>query len=371
MQPAPWGRDAVGIFVRPERSNVYLRAIAPVVVAQLYLAGRYPSWPSHLWWSLALAVVLSAVVLACAWSVGRARPAWWLVSSVGLGIAVVLWLTFPATVLHGLLSLHSWPVFAAGSIAGLLALEATWRQLALLGAAALGTVLVFAGHDARLGVLEPFNALAVPSVFVLAAFSIGALLRRGSAIISVQQSVAAMQAEEQAWLESSRASRRRIAEQLRTDVGPFLERFAAGDAEFSTELRQRATALAAQCRDLLSHDDGIPHEVRSAILAARARGMTVNVRLGVQATAGMWMLLQVVLRRAPHADAVTIVPTSTRDSARVTVLPRLRAGEAETVRLDLMGSDIALESTLASTTFVLSPKWATSAAPAQRLGSTP
>jgi hypothetical protein len=78
-----------------------------------------------------------------------------------------------------------------------------------------------------------------------------------------------------------------------------------------------------------------------------------------------------VLRRAPHADAVTIVPTSTRDSARVTVLPRLRAGEAETVRLDLMGSDIALESTLASTTFVLSPKWATSAAPAQRLGSTP
>jgi len=371
MKPTPKGRHASGIFVRPERSNVYLRAIAPVVAAQLYLAGRYPSWPSHLWWSLALALALSAVVLACAWAVGRTRPTWWLVSSVAVLIVVVLWLTFPASVLHGLLSLHSWPVFAAGSIAGLLALEATWRQLAVLATTAFGTVVVYTGRDAQLGFLEPFNALAVPSVFVFAAFSIGALLRRGAAMISVQQSVDAMQADEQAWLESSRASRRRIAEQLRSDVGPFLELFAAGHAEFTTELRQRATALAAQCRDLISHDDAIPAEVRAAILAARARGMTVNVRLGGQATAGMWMLLQAVLRRVPHADAVTIVPTSTRDSARVTVLPRLRAREAETVRLDLMGANIALESTLVSTTFVLSPKWATSVEAPQRLGSTP
>ena len=371
VRPTVAGPRASSILVRPDRSRVYVRAIAPVVMAQLYLAGRYPARPSQLWWSLALALSLSAVVLGCAWAVGRARPPWWLVGSVAALIVVVLWLTLPATVVQGLLSLQSWPVFAAGAIAGLLALEATWRQVGVLGVAAFGTVVAFAGRDDYVDILEPLNALVVPSVFVVAAFSIGALLRRGSATIAVQRAVAAMQAEEQAWLEASRASRRRVAEQLRSDVGPFLQRFADGDVEVTADLRQRAMALAAQCRDLLSHDDGIPAEVRSAILASRARGMTVNVRVGSEATADMWMLLQAVLRRVPHADAVTILPTSTPGSARVTVLPRLRAKEAAAVHVDLIGSNIALEWSLVGTTFALSPKWATSAGAPEHLGSTP
>jgi hypothetical protein len=360
-----------GVLAPYGRSRLYVRVTIPLGLAMIYIA-IHQAPRAHLpSLSVALAFVVTGVLVGCAYYVGRViKPSWWFVAGMALFNVTATSIALHLAPMDQLLSLQIWAVTGCSLIIGGVGLAGSPLQVAVVALAEVGAVIAFAAQDPNLGIFEPVGALLMPVAYAAAGFTVGALLRRGSRLVAVQEALTKAEMEEAGWVESAQAARRHYAGQLQANVAPFLE-FCATDLPTSTpQLKVRAAGLAAQCRDLLALSDAMPALAREVVLAARNKGVRVAIRDSPSVSPVAWALLVSVLRHSAWTESATLIPARADASARVTVIPRLSGHAEAEIREDLEGQTIWTEHTdVTSSLILVSPEWGTSVSGAKDLGS--
>ena len=350
-----------GVLAPGGRSRLYLSVMLPNVIALLYLAIYRAPETSRPALSMALAVVMAVGMLATAWYTGRGRPSWLAVVALAFFNAGMTLAALSIAPEQALVAMGTWVITGAATAVGSASLEAGPSQATFLALAESGTIAGLAYLAPHVGPLEPAGALIVPVANASIAFAVGALLRHGARMVAVQDALSNAELEEVGWVESAQAARQHYADQLQTNVAPFL-RFCAQDRPDSTPTtRERAAELIAQCRDLLAMSDLTPPAVREAALAARKQGIRVAVRDAPSVSPVAWALLAAALKHSTDMDAVTLIPARGNTPARVTVIPRLPASAESDIQASLHGQTLWIEHTDVTTSFiVVSPEWGTS-----------
>jgi signal transduction histidine kinase len=361
-----------GVLAAGGRSRLYVSVMSPSVVAMLYFSAYRAPETLHPALSMVLSVVMAAGMLTTAWRVGRGRPPWSAVVLIALfnsGMTIAALSIAPG---RALTATGTWVITGAAIAIGSASLEARLLQAAFLAFAESSTIAWLAYLAPNVGPLEPVGALLVSFSCATMSYAVGALLRHGSQMVAVQDALANAELDEIGWVESAQAARRHYADQLQANIAPFL-RFCAYDKPASSViLRDRATELIRQCRDLLAMSETTPRAVRDAALAARRRGTRVAVRDSPSVSPVAWALLAAVLEHAIDADAVTLIPAQGSLPARVTVIPGLANDTQAHIRRSLAGQTIWSEHTDVATSLVLvAPEWATSIGPSDELGASP
>jgi signal transduction histidine kinase len=351
-----------GVLAPYGRSELYLRMVIPVVIAVVYVAGsRAPDDRLHTA-GLGLSLVLALLFFVSAYYIGRViRPSWTFVVAIALANAVIMLAALSLASPNTLLTFKIWAVTGCSMVAGLVAMAARPLHVVFITFVEVATIIAVAVQTPHLGTLEPVGALLTPIAAAGAGYAMGAVLRRGSRLVAVQEALSKAEMEEAGWAQSAETARRHYAGALQANVAPFLE-YCAADRPASTEpLGTRASALAAECRDLLAMSDAMPATVRQAVLNVRNQGVRVAIRDAPSVSPVAWALLVAALRHAARSDAVTLIPAREGTPARVTVIPRVSAVAEATIREELDGQTIWIEHTDVTTSFiVVSPQWGTS-----------
>jgi hypothetical protein len=364
-------RPQVGVLAPGHRSGLYVGVMLPAIVAIIYMAVQHAPSSSNPGLSVGLAALLAAAMLRCARYVGRGRPSWLAVVAIAIFHAVMTILVLSLGPERSLLSLDAWVVMGCSVVIGSVSLEARLGQSALLAAAEVTTVVAFAFRSPYLGAFEPVGALIMPIACAAMSYAFGALLRRGSTLVSIQDALADAEMDESGWIESAQAARRHYATQLQANVAPFLAYCATAMPPASAQLSARAATLAAHCRDLLALSETMPPAIRAVVLEARERGVRVAVRDAPSVSPVAWAVLSAVLRNSRDSDAVTLIPARQGTPARVTTIPRVASSAEADIRADLRDQVIWIEYTDVTTSFIpVSPEWGTSTVVGNDLGST-
>jgi signal transduction histidine kinase len=350
-----------GILAPGGRSRLYLGLMLPNVVALLYLAIHRAAETSRPTLSVALAGLMAVGMLTTAWYIGRGRPSWLVVVLIAFFNAGMTVAALSIAPEQALIAMGTWVITGAATAVGSASLEAGPSQVTFLALAESGTIAGLAYLAPHIGPLEPAGALILPFVYASVGFAVGALLRHGARMVAVQDALSNAELDEIGWVESAQTARQHYADQLQTNVAPFL-RFCAQDRPASTPtMRERAAELIAQCRDLLAMSDLTPPAAREAALAAREQGIRVAVRDAPSVSPVAWALLTAVLKHSADMDAVTLIPARRNTPARVTVIPRLPSQAEEEIHASLDGHTLWIEHTDVTTSFiVVSPEWGTS-----------
>jgi hypothetical protein len=364
-------RPRAGVLAPGRRAGFYVSVMLPAVGAMLYMALHHAPDSSHPRLSVGLAILLATVMLSCARYVGRGRPSWLAVVIIAIFHAAITIAVLSLAPDRAVLSLDAWVVTGCSIAIGSVSLEARLGQMAVLAGAEVVTVAAYGFWSPHLGALEPVGALIMPVACAAMSFAVGSLLRRGSAMLAVQDALVDAEMDEAGWLENAQAARRHYAAQLQANVAPFLSYCATAKPAASPQLSTRAASLAAQCRDLLALSDTMPAAVRADVLEARMRGVRVAVRDAPSVSPVAWAVLSAVLRHSPDSDAVTLIPARRGSPARVTAIPRVLAAAEADIRAVLRDQVVWTEHTDVTTSFVpVSPEWGTSSVVGQDLGST-
>lgn len=351
-----------GVLAPGQRSRLYVSAMVPAVIAALFLAAYRAPETSHPAVSVALALIMAVGMVAVAWHIGRGRPTWPVVVGVAAFNAGVTVAAMSIASESYLVAMGAWVITAAGIVVGSASFEARVPQVLFLVVAQCGTTAGLAFVAPHVRPLEPAGALTVPLACATMSFAVGALLRRGSHLVAIQDAMENAELEEVGWVESAQAARQHYADQLQATIAPFLRHCVEDLPASSSALRQQATELIAQCRDLLATSDTTPASVRHAALTARRLGVRVAIRDAPSASPVAWALLAAVLEQATESDAVTLIPARSSSPARVTVIPRLSARAEGEVLEALEGHTLWMEHTDVTTSFILvSPEWGASA----------
>lgn len=366
------GAGVGSTLLRPSnRTGRYLLMFGTALVPALYYAMKYPLESLNRAWSLALVLLMLAVSLACAHSVGRQQPTWPLVGAVLSFNAIVTWIGLSAASPDVAFPDGSWVVFVCCVTIAYIVIEGTLLQALAVGVAETVTIAAFAFYDPVVTLVDIGPALVQPALFAVPAYIVGLLLRRGWSAVATQEALFEARVDEAGWIESIRFVQRRIADQFLSDVMPFLADYAAKAPATTPALRREAAALGASCRDLLAHDEGLPQPLRGAVLAARRDGMTISLRSATEFEAAACALLMMLLQEAPDADAITLIPARSGAPARVTVIPAVRTAVAERVKAEFPRHELDTEDTDYSTSFImLSPEWAATGTLSQGIGFT-
>ncbi len=329
--PDPDADHAHASPLRFDRLRTYLLVGAAPVLANTYLAARFPGMMPLLGWAVALSVGGLLAATALLLSRRPARP----LEVVGLGAVVSVLVAGGLTLADdgALLSAESWVVGYGAVVLALVAFEARWWAGLVAMALEVGTVVVSAALDPSLAPLEPVGALVTPVVVVGLATVLGTGLRRGRAAIELTETVLAAQDEDRAWRSGRAAAREVHLEHLRTDVVPFLEAVVAegGDATVvGSDPAQTARVLGELCRDDLHLARPLPAGTRAVVRRARERGVTVSIRAaGHRFTFPdqVWSALEEVLASTAAGHVVTVLPPHrVGDPVRIVAVPPVPAG---------------------------------------------
>jgi hypothetical protein len=329
--PDPGAVTAINPLAVHGRLLGYQLAVLPVAASHFVMALTQPTRSRTA--SVLLACLLGWIVLATARRLAKhpATPRTMLVlAPLVLLLTAVGLTTVPDS---GLLNLSSWPIDFAALILVLAAFEAPLRLLLLPVAAQIAVVVGFAVQDPTVGVLDPFGAYFAAIVPVGFAYAVGRLIQSGTRNIHEQEAARSARRDEEAWQRSAEEARHRLRSDIDDRVRPLLERVArvgAADEVAVTEGRH----LAAQLRDVLNFEDPLPTPLRIAVDEARARGLTVGVRRGVDTAASDSDTLAEVLALVTAADS-QVVTVFTGPDARVVVVPGLRPSAAIKVSVEV------------------------------------
>ncbi|WGX97340.1 sensor histidine kinase [Nocardioides sp. L-11A] len=323
--PGPKGR------VRPlPHRRVYVLTVLPSILANAYLAARFPetsAWRSALvWLALTLLIVLLAVRLGRrSASFGEVVLGPLLVTGFALATYALVVLDLARQPDGALLSAESWVVGYA-SVGLLLIAFGARPALAVLAIVGLaGTVAWCAGRDPSLGVLEPVGAFTTCLVNGGTAIVAAVVFRRAGRAIARTVAVQTAQDEDLGWRTELAEARDRFLARLDDDVVPYLEAVLAGTA---ADAPRTAAVLSAQCRDELGVAEPLPESTRELARAARTRGVTLSIRSTSgpgQIPVAAWHSLDTVLRAATDQHVVTVVPPHRPGEAvRIVCIPPLR-----------------------------------------------
>ena len=350
--------SGAGVLAADGRSRLYVGVTIPLGLAAVFAAVRQMGEAQAPWASVLLAVFVAVALAGWGYLVGRGRPSWPVVATLVLTNTVVTLVGLEFAPLGTVLSLAAWPVTACSLALGGLALAGRGGAVIAATIAEVATVAVFNLLEPGIGLLEPVGTLLLPVAYAAAGYAVGILLRRGSVLVAVQESLANAEMDEEGWLESAQAARHHYAGELQDHVAPFLIYLAQDKPKPSPAVRTRARGLAAQCRDLLALSQPMPASARTAVLAARNRGVRVAVRDAPSVSPVAWALLTATVQHAGDAVAVTLIPARRNHHARVTVIPRVSAQAESRIRRDLAGHTVWSEHTEVTSSFILvSPEW--------------
>lgn len=293
-------------------------AIAALACAELvWVAARHPGpWP---WLGLAVAMGAALLAVVIARLVTSGPPPTSTLVVLGAATVGLTWLGLVAAGDGSLLSIRSWIVGACANAVALLAFETRARAVAAIVGLQVLAVLLYAAQDPTVSITEPAGAYATPIVLGGAGALIGRGLRRGERRVRDARSAVARETETEAWAAARETSRREHLDYLEAEVVPFLEVAAAtGEAD-----PRPAGLLAAQCRDDLYLARPLDPATRSAVTAARARGVRVQLRVPDRHAFAdpTWRVLRDVLEVVDDGHAVTVVPDA--DGDRVVAVPAL------------------------------------------------
>lgn len=306
-----------------DRQRTYLLLVAGPIVANLYLAVRFPG--TSLIAGLAIALAASLLLVVSALLVGRRPARAGETLAVGAIACLLVWAGLAVAPDGALLSVESWIVgFAAVGLA-VVAFESKPLLAALTCAAEVGIVVAFAVRDPAIEAFAPVGAIVTPVVVVGLGIATGVGLRRGHRAIRRTEAVLVGHAEDEAWRAGEMEARQTHLAHLRSEVVPFLREVIDGD---QADAPATARRLGDLCRDDLNLGRPIPMATRERVRGARERGVRVTVR----ATEGrrvvptaIWSTLEAVLDAATPGHVVTVVPPRRAgEPGRVVAVPPLQ-----------------------------------------------
>lgn len=224
----------------------------------------------HTW---ALQVAALAAILVTAELLRRslpAEPSWGRsIGVVGLVVGGTLGTVAVAPLTYGTL----WPVMALSFLLVPLALRGRGGT-ALVGAALVVGVLIAAGAAHGVAPGQILQLITRPGLVVGVAVLMLHVIARMQRGIVVLHHEAVAAAERQSWSMSARAELREHADDLAASVVPLLNRIAEGRSP-SPEERRAYAAQEGRLRDDLRAGALAREPLRSAVAAARARGVDV------------------------------------------------------------------------------------------------
>lgn len=224
----------------------------------------------HTW---ALQVAALAAILVTAELLRRslpAEPSWGRsIGVVGLVVGGTLGTVAVAPLTYGTL----WPVMALSFLLVPLALRGRGGT-ALVGAALVVGVLIAAGAAHGVAPGQILQLITRPGLVVGVAVLMLHVIARMQRGIVVLHHEAVAAAERQSWSMSARAELREHADDLAASVVPLLNRIAEGRSP-SAEERRAYAAQEGRLRDDLRAGALAREPLRSAVAAARARGVDV------------------------------------------------------------------------------------------------
>ncbi|QOC27736.1 hypothetical protein IC744_09580 [Microbacterium hominis] len=224
----------------------------------------------HTW---ALQVAALAAILVTAELLRRslpAEPSWGRsIGVVGLVVGGTLGTVAVAPLTYGTL----WPVMALSFLLVPLALRGRGGT-ALVGAALVVGVLIAAGAAQGVAPGQILQLITRPGLVVGVAVLMLHVIARMQRGIVVLHHEAVAAAERQSWSMSARAELREHADDLAASVVPLLNRIAEGRSP-SPEERRAYAAQEGRLRDDLRAGALAREPLRSAVAAARARGVDV------------------------------------------------------------------------------------------------
>lgn len=320
--PAPDPRAARGLLNR-RTSATNAALVLPSALANTYVGLRNTGDSPVAGVAVVVAVLVLLVTLAAVVATDRPRPV------VLAGLLLTAWgVTATGLAVQpsgALLDLRSWVVGAVGIGLALVAFHRGWRWAAVGLAGQLGVVLAMAARDPAVGLTDPVGALLTPVWQVLTAVLPGYWLRRSERSIARRARADRQQEEDRVWRRASEQARRAHLVHLESDVVPFLRRLAV-DERWPDRVRT-ARLLHAQCRDDLNLAEPMPEHARRAVRAARARGVSVEVRTAdrpTHVTGAGWDVLAGLLPLAREGARITLTPPrSPEGEVRVAVVPDL------------------------------------------------
>lgn len=286
----------------------------------IYTAVRFPALSPAVGWTVAAAVLGTLVVVVHGLTrrqvngVFTSRRA---LTALGVWLCALIWVGLLAAGDGALLSLRSWIVGSASNVVALVAFDARARRIALVVAAQVATVALFAVHDPTVGLLEPVGALVTPIVVGGMGAVLGTALRHGEGLIASRRAELEAMAEAEIWSRVDAAVRRRQLAHLHDDVVPFVTRAAADGAAAPTFAR----LLAAGCRDGLYLEPPLDADTRAAVREARRRGVDVTLRPGRHDPAAAWPVLRSVLQEMDPTRTITVLPAGAQAPGRIVVTP--------------------------------------------------
>lgn len=367
----PDGEQGSPILTSAQRRRLYLVGVTPSVLVGVFL-GLHSLWGSRTpMFGFAMVVLVVVVTYAGVWSICAHPPSWGMalgVSAFNAGVAIEV---LSNTVPGALADRTAWVVSSTAVLVYVVALNARLLQVAVLSLTQVAVVLAFGRMTDEVGPVEPLGSIVPTLGAATAAYVLGVLLRAQSRAAAMQEARSIALAVDQDALAIIQQARRRYADRLQVDVSPFLEQVAGHRIEVSPSVRARAAALSAQCRDILARADAIPSVIQDAVLEARLRGVTVNLRASQTTPNAAWELLLAVLARSAGLDAVTLIPARPDVPVRVATVPGLVDADVAIVRKQMLPVQVTATTSPVATAFELSPESATSRRAGQPIESIP
>lgn len=301
-----------------------LFALYPVALAVFsYL--EHPRTGQYIWYSVA--VYLFCIVATVGGYSGWRMPVSQAIFNLVPALLIPLFL-LPQIPLESIGSYDTWFVGAMATLLGATAMRG-YPWVALIGISSIVIQVVAWGGLATIASTGLFGAV----IFLAAGWLMYIGLSRLSTETEQYNQKVVNLAIESAKITATRAEREKRITAALTSARPVLTQIVASGADFNTDLKQQAVRLEAALRDEIRGEALITDEIRTAVNAARTRGVEVTL-LDEGGLSGLpeQQRRKLLAEVAAHIDSVHEGRITLRapadESWRVTLMAT-RAGEPE------------------------------------------